>query len=228
MPDIVAIIPARGSSKTIPRKNIKLLNGKPLIYYTIEKAQRSKYVNRIAVSTEDEEIARIAQDCGVEVILRPLELAQDDTPSLPVFQQVIKHLEEVENFHPDIIVILQPTSPLRTAEDINGAIEKFLQSNCDSVVSVCEAEHPPHWMYTLEADRLKPVIEGAERITQRQDAPGVYRLNGAVYVTRRHIIMEQNRVLGEDTQAYVMPSERSIDIDTELDFRVAELLLRER
>lgn len=226
--DILALIPARGGSKTVPRKNIKLLNGKPLIYYTIREAKKSKYLSHIIVSTEDKEIAKIAREYGAEVIPRPLELAKDDTPSLPVYQQVIRHLEEAENFHPGIIVILQPTSPLRLVQDIDRAIEKFLQTNCDSVVSVCEAECPPYWMYTLEKDKLKSVIEGGDKIIRRQDAPKVYRLNGAVYVTHRDIIMKDNRVLGSDTRAYIMPLERSVDIDTELDFKFAELLMKER
>lgn len=224
----IAIIPARGGSKTIPTKNIKLLNGKPLIYYTITEAQKSKYLSHILVSTEAQEIAQIAREYGAVVISRPLALAQDDTPSLLVYQHVIKYLEQVEDLHPDIIVILQPTSPLRTVEDIDGAIEKFLEAGCDSVVSVCEVEHPPHWMYSLQGDRLKPVIEGGNKITRRQDAPKVYRLNGAVYVTRRDVIINENKVLGTDSRAYIMPVERSVDIDTELQFMLAELLMKGR
>lgn len=223
---IVAIIPARGGSKGIPRKNIRPFCGRPLIAYTIEAALCSKYIEKVTVSTEDEEIAEVSRIYGADVIPRPPELAQDDTPTLPVIQHVIRHLKEVEDFHPDIVVILQPTSPLRTAEDIDGALEKFLETEYGSVVSVCEVEHPPHWMYTLEGDRLKPVIEGGEGITQRQDAPKVYRLNGAVYVTPTDIIMKQNRELGEDTRAYVMPPERSVDIDSEFDFKLAEVLMQ--
>jgi CMP-N-acetylneuraminic acid synthetase len=226
---IIAIIPARGGSKGIPRKNIKLLGGKPLIAYSIEAAVKSRYIDRVIVSTEDEEIAEISKKYGAEVIERPLELAQDDTPSLPVFQHVIKYLEEAEKIHPKIIVILQPTSPLRLVEDVDATVEKFLQSNCNSVVSLCEVEHPPHWMYTLsEEDRVMPIIEGAEKVTRRQDAPKVYRLNGAVYVAYRDIIMEENKVLGNDTRAYIMPPGRSIDIDTEIDLKLAELMMGER
>jgi CMP-N-acetylneuraminic acid synthetase len=225
--DIIAIIPARGGSKSVPRKNIRLLCGKPLIVYTIEAALSSKYIKRVIVSTEDEEIAEIAKECGAAVTVRPSELAQDDTPSLPVFKHVIKHLEEVDGFSPELIVVLQPTSPLRTVEDIDGAIQKFLETDCDSVVSVCEVDHPPHWMYTLEGNRLKPLIEDGEKITRRQDAPKVYRINGAIYVTYRDVIMKQNRVLGHDTRPYVMPPVKSVDIDTALDFKFAELLMRE-
>jgi len=227
-PNITAIIPARGGSKSVPRKNIRLLNGKPLMYYTIKEAQSSNYIHRLFVSTEDSEIAEIAKGYGAEVVPRPVELAQDDTPSLPVYQQVIEHLEEVGTFYPDVVVILQPTSPLRTAEDIDDAIEELLRIDCDSVVSVCEAEHPPEWMCKLEGDRLKFMIEGGNRVTRRQDAPRTYRLNGAVYVTTRDIIMKQNMITGDDTRAYIMPLERSIDIDTDLDFKLAEILISER
>jgi len=227
-PNIIAIIPARGGSKSVPRKNIRLLNRRPLMYYTIKETQKSKYIDRLFVSTEDGEIAEIARGYGAEVISRPVELAQDDTPSLPVYQQVIEHLEEVGTFYPSVIVILQPTSPLRTVEDIDDAIEKFLKIDCDSVVSVCEAEHPPEWLYKLEGDRLKPLVERGNRVTRRQDAPKTYRLNGAVYVTTRDTLIKQNTTTGNDTAAYIMPLERSIDIDTELDLKVAEIVMKEK
>lgn len=224
----IAIIPARGGSKSLPRKNIIPLAGKPLIHYTIKVAQKSGHLDRIAVSTEDSQIADIARSCGAEVIKRPEELARDDTPSLSVLQHAIQYLEEKQNYHPQVIVILQPTSPLRTAEDINMTVEKFLKSKCDSVVSVCEIEHPLVWMYTVEGDRLKPVIEGEEKVIRRQDVPKVYRLNGAVYVVHRDTIMEENRLLGKDIRAYIMPSERSVDIDSEIDLKLAELLMEAR
>ena len=223
--NIIAIIPARGSSKSLPRKNIRPLAGKPLIYYTIKEAKKLPYLDKVVVSTEDVEIAEIARGYGAEVIKRPEELAKDDTPSLPVFQHAIQYLEDARDYHPQVIVILQPTSPLRTAEDIDRVVEKFLKSGCHSVVSICEIEYPLVWMYTLEEDRLKPVIEGGEDINRRQDAPKVYRMNGAVYVTHRDIIMRENRVLGDDTRAYIMPPEKSIDIDSEIDLRLAELLM---
>jgi CMP-N,N'-diacetyllegionaminic acid synthase len=223
----LAIIPARGGSRGVPRKNIRLLCGKPLLAYTIEVALRSKRLDRVIVSTEDGEIAEVSRRYGAEVISRPPELAQDDTPSLPVYQHVIRHLEGTEDYRAEIIVILQPTSPLRLVEDIDRAIEDFLKGRCDSVVSVCEVEHPPQWMYTLVRNRLKPITNDGENVTRRQNVPKVYRLNGAVYVTSRDIIMKENRVLGRDTAAHIMSPERSVDIDTELDFKLAELLMKE-
>lgn len=226
--NIIGIIPARGGSKSLPRKNIRLLNGKPLIYYTISEAKKSKYLHRLIVSTEDSEIAEIAKQYEVEVIERPVELAQDDTPSLPVYQHVIRYLEEVEDFHPDIIVVLQPTSPCRLVADIDGAIEAFLKAGCDSVVGVCETEHPPHWIYSLEGDRLKPILKDWDKVTIRQNAPKTYRLNGAVYVIRRDIIMQQNRVMGTDNRPFIMPLERSVDIDSDVALKLAQLLMKER
>jgi CMP-N,N'-diacetyllegionaminic acid synthase len=226
--NILSIIPARGGSRGISRKNVGLLCGKPLIAYTIEAALSSKLIDRVVVSTEDEQIAEVSKEYGAEVIRRPSELAQDDTPSLPVYQHAIRYLEKTEDYHPEIIVILQPTSPLRIVEDIDRAIEGFLEAKYDSIVSLCEVEHPPQWMYTLAGNRLKPLIKEGQKVTRRQDAPKVYRLNGAVYVTSRDIIVKENHVLGRDTRAHIMPIERSIDIDTELDFKLAELLMRER
>lgn len=226
-PKIMAIIQARGGSKGLPRKNVRPLNSKPLIYYTIREALESRFLDRIIVSTEDKEIMELAKAYGAEVITRPANLAKDDTPSLPVVQHAIQYLEEIEDYHPDVVVILQPTSPLRIVKDINEAIGKLLEGSCDSVVSVCEVEHPLHWMFTLEGDRLKRIIEGGG-VTRRQAAPKVYRVNGAVYATYRDVIMKQNAIIGNDTRAYIMPLERSVDIDTELDFKLAELLMRER
>ena len=225
---VLAIIPARGGSRALPRKNIRLLCGKPLVVYTIKAALASKLIDRVILSTEDEEIARVSREYGAEVIIRPLELARDDTASLPVYQHATRHLEDVENYHPEVIVVLQPTSPLRLVEDIDRAIEVFLKGKHDSGVSVCEVEHPLQWMYTLVRDRLEPIMKDGYNVTRRQDALKVYRLNGAIYVTTGDIIMKENRVLGSDTGAYVMPPERSVDIDTERDFRLADLLMGER
>ncbi len=223
---ILGIIPARGGSKKLPKKNIRPLMGKPLIYYTITEAKKSNYLDRIIVSTEDRKIAQIARGYGVEVITRPQELAQDDTPALPVYQHAIRFLEEKERYSPDIIVVLQPTSPLRLAVDIDGAIEQFLKTEDYPVVSVCEVTHPPQWMYTLRKGILVPVLKG-EIPARRQDALTVYQLNGAVYVIPRDTVMKQNSVLGKTTRAYLMPAERSIDIDTEIDFKLAELIIKD-
>jgi CMP-N-acetylneuraminic acid synthetase len=225
---IVGIIPARGCSKGVPRKNIRQLNGKPLIYYTINEAEKSRYLKRSIVSTEDSEIAGVSREYGAEVIERPVELAQDNTSGILVYQQVVRHLEESEGYSADIIVILQPTSPCRLVRDIDEAIEVYLREACDSVIGVCEMEHPVHIIYTIDDNRLSPFIKGLDKITLRQDSPVTYRINGAIYVVRREVIMDKGKTITDDSLPFIMPLERSLDIDSELDFKVAELLLSEK
>jgi CMP-N,N'-diacetyllegionaminic acid synthase len=225
----LAIIPARGGSKGLPRKNLRSLSGKPLIAHTIEAARVARSVQRIVVSTESSEIAEVGRQYGAEVpFLRPSELASDETPTLPVLQHVLAQLEATEGCTPEIIVLLQPTSPLRQAEDIDRAVALLERSGADSVVSLCAAEHHPAWMRRLEGNRVLPFLENEAEYTRRQDMPPVYRLNGAVYVTRRRILMEENRILGLDTRGLVMDAESSVDIDTLLDLKVADLIMQER
>lgn len=226
----LALIPARGGSKGVSKKNIVPLAGKPLITYTIEAALQSQYRLRVVVSTDDEEIAKIAQSAGAEIpFLRPAALARDETPTFPVVQHALQWLEQHECYQPELVVLLQPTSPLRRAKHIDQALELLLSSKADSVVSLCEAEHSPYWMKKVDAEgRVRPFIKIEEEYTRRQDLPKVYRLNGAIVVTRSEIIMKENRMLGDDTRAYIMKQEDSIDIDTELDFKLAELIIRER
>ena len=202
---ILAIIPARGGSERIPRKNLRKLCGKPLIVWTIEAAKQSRHLNWFAVSTEDKEIEDVSRSYGVDVILRPKELACNNTPMLPVLQHFIKDLVV------DIVVLLQPTSPLRVGEDIDLALQKFTLEDCDSMVSVCRVKHP----YSL----------GNNRLTLAED---IYQLNGAIYITKSNIILNENRILGANIRPYIMPPERSVDIDTELDFKLAEILMKEK
>ena len=226
---ILAIIPARGGSKGVPRKNVRILNGKPLVYYTIAEAQKATLLDRTVLSTEDEEIASIGREYGMEIVARPAELAEDHVASRPVYQHVITHLEETDGYHADVVVALQPTSPCRVADDIDGAIRLFLASDCDSVVGVCETEHPPYWTFTVDNGFLAPVIPGWEEIYQRQQAPMTYRFNGAVYVIHRDVIMEHEQgVMGSRIKPYLMPRDRSIDIDAELDLKLASIVLGER
>jgi CMP-N,N'-diacetyllegionaminic acid synthase len=225
----LAIIPARGGSKGIPRKNILSLLGKPLIAYTIEAARKACLIGRVLVSTDDPEIAAVATQFGAEVpFLRPPELARDETPTLPVLQHLLSQLKTTENYEPEIIVLLQPTSPLRRVGDIDKAVTLLQQTSADSVVSLCVAEYSPYWMNRLESDRVLPFLENVPEYARRQDLPPVYRINGAVYATRRRILMEQNRLLGEDTRGIVMDAESSVDVDTPLDLKIAMLILQER
>lgn len=226
----MGIIPARKSSKGIHNKNIKPLLSKPLIVYTIEAALKSKVFDRIVVSTDSFKIKKVSQKYGAEVpFLRPKNLAGDNTPMISVLRHALKFLEQKERFYPDVVVLLQPTSPLRKPIHIKKALEKFLKSKADSVVTICEAEFSPYWMKRLLKDRVIPFIENKKRVyTRRQDLPKVYRLNGAIYIAKRNIIMEENSILGEDTRAIIMNQEDSIDIDTEIDFKLAELILKKR
>lgn len=220
---ILAIIPARGGSKGVPRKNIRELNGKPLIAWTIEVAKKSRFIDRCIVSTEDNEIAAVAKKWGGDVpFMRPAELAQDGTPGIEPVLHAIELLPEY-----DIIVLLQATSPLRRVEDIDGCIEKCLSENAESCVSVTEAETSPYWMYTLQdKDLMKPLLSiEKEQSYQRQKLPKVYQLNGAVYVCNRSFLIKEKDFIGENTLGCVMPSERSYDIDTMEDFKLVEWIL---
>jgi CMP-N-acetylneuraminic acid synthetase len=225
---ILAIIPARGGSKGIPRKNMQLLRGKPLISYSIHAALQSHTIQKTVVSTDDESIACAARQYGAEVpFLRPLHLSTDTATSVSVLQHAVRYLADKEEDPADIIVCLQPTSPLRSAEDIDQAVTLCLSTGADSVVSLCPAEHHPYWMKTVVGNRVYPLMEvDDEKYPRRQDLPPVYQLNGAVYVTRRRILLEEDRLLGGNTLAYVMPRERSVDIDTPIDLKLAELLMQ--
>lgn len=228
---VVAIIPARGGSKDIPRKNIVKMLGKPLIAYTIDVAKDADCLSRIIVSTDDEEIRKISLEYGAEVpFLRPKELAEDHVPDKPVFVHALKWLEENEDYRPDIVLNLRPTSPLRLVEDIENVIEKMIISCCDSVRTICQVEHHPYWMKKLEEDRATPFLEGKdERIYyQRQLLPPVFRINGSVDAMRRDIILNHDFLYGDDMRAVVMPLERSYDVDTPMDLKIIEILLKER
>jgi len=222
---ILAIIPARGGSKGVQRKNIKPLCGKPLVYYSIKAGLESKYIDRVVVSTEDDEIAGVAKKFGANVIGRPDELARDDTPSVPVFQHVLTFLKENEEYVPDIVIILQPTSPLRNVKDIDNCIEKLVREKCDSVITVKKVVHPLQWTVKLDKKGKVTNLFDSEKVTRRQDAEDIYIPNGAVFTTWSKLIMEKDTDRGPDTRAIVMSAERSVDIDTELDFYIAEQLM---
>ncbi|MTK11385.1 MAG: acylneuraminate cytidylyltransferase family protein [Clostridiaceae bacterium] len=225
---ILAIIPARGGSKGLPRKNIKNLNGKPLIAYTIEAAKKSKYIDRIIVSTEDEEIEQVSKNFGAEVpYLRPQEMAQDTSSVVDSIIHMINWLKGKEDYKPDYICLLQCTSPLRNYEDIDGAIEKLFKTNMDGVVSVCEVEVNPYWTNVFEGNRLKYFLEQGKSIIRRQDLPKIYRLNGAIYVIRTDVFLREKTFETDDMTGYIMLNKNSVDIDTLIDFKFAELLLKD-
>lgn len=220
---VLAVITARGGSKGIPGKNIRLLANRPLIAWTIEEAKKSSFIDRTILSTDDAGIMSIGRSWGCEVpFVRPAHLAQDDTPSFDVIAHAI---QEVDPKY-DYIVLLQPTSPLRSVEDIDGCIESCVKNKAVACVTVTEAETSPYWMYLLdESNHMQPVLELDKKINRRQDLPLVYALNGAVYISETRRLIENKSFLTRDTIAYPMPAERSIDIDTEVDFQLCEWFL---
>lgn len=230
--EVVAIIPARGGSKGVPRKNIKELAGMPLIHYAIDNAARSKYIGRVIVSTDDEEIAAVSRELGAETpFLRPDELAGDAATDLPVFQHALKFLEETEGYRPQIIAHLRPTAPLRTVDHVDAGIELLLANpRADAVRSVCTAPKHPCKMWQLENGQLTPFLSeevcGAEAYNKgRQQLPPVFIQNGSVDITRRRTIMEMNSMTGRNILGLLMEEEESVNIDILLDFMIAETLM---
>ncbi|WFN35003.1 acylneuraminate cytidylyltransferase family protein [Methanogenium sp. S4BF] len=221
---IIAIIPARGGSKGIPQKNIKMLGDKPLIAYTIEESLKSKYLDHVFVSTEDPEIGEISKTFGSEVIERPTALSEDTSKSVDAILHAIEYLEK-KNIQTQIVVLLQPTSPLRNTEDIDAAIKLFLDNECDSVISVCEPDHSPFWCFTFNGEYLQPLFNEKYDNKRRQDLPRVFMPNGAIYVSSPESIRRLTGFIGNKVIPYCMPPERSIDIDTPLDFTIAEVLI---
>jgi CMP-N-acetylneuraminic acid synthetase len=224
---ILGLISARGGSKGIPYKNIKPLNGKPLIAYTIEQARESKCLTRLIVSTDDENIADMAKEYGAEVpFMRPNELAQDHTPGIDVVLHAIDWLNTNEGYCPDAIMLLQPTSPFRMAADIDNAVAIYNERNPLSLVSVCIADDNPYWMMSINDGILTPLFGHIDH-TRRQDLPKAYKLNGAIYISSPAVLKERRTFFTENTMPYIMPRERSMDIDDMLDFHIAEYLLKE-
>ncbi|MDI3473276.1 MAG: CMP-N,N-diacetyllegionaminic acid synthase [Thermotogaceae bacterium] len=223
----LALIPARGGSKGLKDKNIRLLNNKPLLAYTIEAAKESGIFDRIIVSTDSEKIAAVALKYGAEVpFMRPKELATDTASSMDVLIHTIKLLQESGDIY-DYVVLLQPTSPLRTSQDIVEAANLLIKKNANSVVSVCRVEHSPLWSNTLPEDlSLKDFIRPEIKNLRRQDLPIFYRLNGAIYIAKVSYILETKDFFGQGSYAYIMPVNRSVDIDTEFDLALAEVLLQ--
>jgi len=224
-PQVLGLIPARGGSKGVPGKNICDVAGKPLIAWTIEAARRATCIDRVVVSTDDATILAVAREWGGETpFVRPPELARDDTPAMEVVLHALDCLPDV-----DWVVLLQPTSPLRTAEDIDAAMTRCREAGAPACVSVTEAHTPPWWMFRLSAEGyLESFLVEGQRPMRRQDAPRLYALNGAVYVARSDWLRQTESFLTADTVAYAMPADRSVDIDTPLDVAIATCLLHQR
>ncbi|MGE5423463.1 MAG: cytidylyltransferase domain-containing protein [Ignavibacteriales bacterium] len=219
---ILGIIPARGGSKGVPGKNILDLAGRPLIAWTIEEAKKSAYIDRLILSSEDQGIIKIAEKYSCEVpFIRPVELAQDDTPGIDPVIHAIEFLPEKY----DYVVLLQPTSPLRTVADIDGCIEHCINLGSATCVSLSEADSP-YWMYHMINEfTIEPIMKDHMKYSRRQDLPKTYQLNGAIYIAKIEVLEIVRSFITETTIGYVMPHERSVDIDNLLDFKICELLL---
>jgi len=217
---IIAIIPARGGSKGIPRKNIKLLAGKPLVAYSIETALKSKHLDKVIVSTEDDEIAEVSKRYGAKIIERAADLAKDDIPTELVIEHTIDYLKEKERYSPDYIVLLQPTSPLRDEKDIDHAIETILDEKADSLLSVYENDRF-YW------DRTKntPLNYDYRVRCRRQEKKWELVENGSIYITKRKLFLNKRNRLGGKITTYLMPKWKSFEIDEPLDFELVEYLM---
>lgn len=226
---VTALIPARGGSKRLPRKNVKLFCGKPLIAWTIEAAKSSKYIDSVVVSTDDIEIKDIAEKYGASVpFLRPEYLSNDTASSFEVIKHAIEVLEIDGNKH--LIVLLQPTSPLRTVNNIDQALEFYLHKNASGVVSVSISEHSPMWANTLPENLsmkgfLRPEVQGK----RSQDLPNYYRLNGSIYIYNAQDLLKKSRIFfDENVFAFEIQPYEAIDIDTTMDFLIAETIMQYR
>ena len=227
--EVLGLIPARGGSKQVPGKNIRLLCGKPLLQYTAESALAARRLSRIILSTDDEEIARVGRRCGLEVpFLRSADLAQDDSPMLPVVQHALSWFEaRGERF--EAVCLLQPTNPLRRPEDIDGCIELLQRGSADAVVTILPVPHEynPRWVYFRQEDGSLELSTGeSEPISRRQSLPAAYHREGSVYVTRSDVITDSKSLYGKRVLGYLLESNRSVvNIDSLEDWQKAENII---
>lgn len=228
---ILAVIPARGGSKSVPRKNIANVCGKPLIEYTINEALAVEEITDLVVSTDDDEIARIAISLGALVpFLRPAELSTDEALTAPAVRSCLLSMEQLRNFSYDYILLLQPTSPLRTKKHIKQAIQALDLYDCDSVISVCSVEgnHPFRMKRVIGSRLINFIDQGFEDMRPRQALPPVYIRNGAIYLCQRDTLILQESLVGANPYALVMKPNESVNIDSPLDLELARILLRDR
>jgi len=228
---VLGLIPARGGSRGIPRKNVRLLGGKPLLQHTTEAALAARSLSRVVLSTEDEEIAAIGRDCGVDVpFMRPPDLAQDDTPTLPVVLHAMRWLEHAGERY-DAVCLLQATHPLRRPEHVDGCVELLERTGADAAVTVRRVppEYNPHWVYVAdEAGHLRLASGAREPIPRRQELPLAFHREGSVYVARRDVVMDRHSLYGDCLMGYDLGSEPGVNIDDWDDWELAERLLAER
>ena len=228
-PYVVGVIFARGGSKGIPHKNIRPLMGKPLLGYAIETAQGCKSIDRVVVSTDDEEIANLARKHGAEVpFMRPAELARDDTPELLAWQHAIRTLQTKPGARPiDVLVSIPTTSPLRVVEDVEACVASLLGSDADIVITMTQASRSPYFNMVVvnEQGYVQTAIKPSKPVYRRQEAPVVYDMTTVAYAARADFVLRTSRLFDGKVKGVLIPPERAIDIDSELDFRFAEFLL---
>ncbi|NIJ45434.1 CMP-N-acetylneuraminic acid synthetase [Wenyingzhuangia heitensis] len=226
---ILGIIPARGGSKGVPRKNIKLLGNKPLLQYTSEVALQSSFVDTLMLTSDDDEIIEVAKGLGIQVpFKRPENLALDTTPTLPVIIHAIEYYKSIgQEF--DAVLLLQATSPFRTTEFLNKAIETFIEKDTDSLVSVQQVPHEynPHWVFEVnENDTLNIATGEEEIISRRQELPLSYHRDGSIYITKTSVLLEQHSLYGKSISYIASPEEWYVNIDTMEDWKKAEILVK--
>ncbi|MFA5932999.1 MAG: acylneuraminate cytidylyltransferase family protein [Microgenomates group bacterium] len=228
---IILTICARGGSKGLPGKNTKNLLGKPLIAYSIEQAKTLSWIDRIVISTDDKEIKKVAEKMGVEVpFMRPAALATDVAPKIPVFLHAIQEAEKYWNEKYDIWVDLDATSPLRFTDDIKKTIDLLFARDTLSVITAMESHHNPYYnMVEMDDQKYVSVSKKlSQSVTRRQDAPKVYAMNGSIYVMWRDELLKRGTFFTNKTKLYIMPPERSFDIDNLVDFEIVKLYLKQR
>ena len=225
---VVALICARGGSKGLPGKNIRLLAGKPLINWAIDQARAVKRSSRVIVSTDSEEIAAVARKAGADVpFLRPAELAQDKSPEWLVWRHALTHLKETDGDYPDALVVIPATAPLRSVEDLERCLDEYEKGESDMVITVTDANRSPYFnmVKVLPDGAVGLVIPPEGSITRRQDAPVVYDMTTVAYVARPEFVMTRNDTFEGRVRHVHIPMERALDIDTALDFKIAECLI---
>jgi CMP-N-acetylneuraminic acid synthetase len=224
---VLAIVPARAGSKGLPGKNERPLAGKSLVARAAEAARDSGVVDRLVLSTDSERIAELGRQAGLEIpFLRPAELATDDSPMQPVIEHAVIHVEQ-DGYHPDVVLVLQPTAPLRTGAHIAQAIAMLLETGADSVVSVVEIpkHFSPHYAMRIAGGRLEPFLPEGDAVTRRQDVEPAYSRDGTVYAVRRDVLVERHDLYGSDCRPLVIPAGESVNIDSPADWAAAEALL---
>jgi len=221
--NVLAIIPARGGSKGIPCKNIKKINGKPLLYYSVNASLNSKYISKTIVTTDDVKIAKIAKKLGSDVIIRPKNLANDKTQIEPAMSHVLKILKDKQDYVPDVVILLQNTSPLRTSEHIDNAFKKFKSKKLDSILS---ASFSHQFIWRTKKQIAKPFNYDPNNRQNRQELSNDFKENGAIYITKYQNFMKSECRVSGKIGIFEMPEHRSFEVDSKIDFSIIEFLLK--